>query len=130
DQLTWVRPPGRGSYGAKLIDSARQQFGGEFPPVFAELCSIFVDNHDRIADILEEGEQTLIHGDTHGGNQFVAGEEVGLYDWAVISRSPGIRDVAIYLGNSCPTDVRRAGQEEWIRRYQQVLVDAGVGAPS
>lgn len=53
---------------------------------------------------------------------------VGLYDWAVISRSPGVRDVAIYLGNSCPTEVRRREQEGWLRTYHKVLVDAGVDA--
>jgi hypothetical protein len=48
----------------------------------------------------------------------------------VISRSPGIRDVAIYLGNSCPTDLRREHQDEWLRRYHEVLVESGVAAPS
>jgi len=48
----------------------------------------------------------------------------------VISRSPGIRDVSIYLGNSCPTELRRSEQERWLRAYRQALVDAGVDAPA
>ena len=48
----------------------------------------------------------------------------------MISRSPGIRDVGIYLCNSCPTELRRAEQEGWLRSYQQGLVDAGVAAPA
>jgi hypothetical protein len=130
DELSWVRPAMRGSYGAKLIASAREQFADQFPPVFGELCDLYVENHARIAELLDDGEKTLIHGDTHAGNQFVDGEQVGLYDWAVISRSPGIRDVAIYLGNSCPTELRRAEQERWVRRYHQVLVESGVDAPT
>jgi hypothetical protein len=63
------------------------------------------------------------------GNQLVDGDEVGLYDWAVISHSPGIRDVAIFLGNSCPPEVRRAEQDGWLRAYRQGLIEGGVDAP-
>jgi aminoglycoside phosphotransferase (APT) family kinase protein len=128
--LSWVRRAMRGSFGARLVDSAREQFGAERPPVFTELCQLYVERHEAITEIFDEGEQTLVHGDTHAGNHFIEGDDVGLYDWAVISRSPGIRDIAIYLGNSCPTDVRREHQEEWLRGYRAVLVENGVDAPS
>ncbi len=130
DELSWVRPAMRGSYGARLVASAREQFADQFPPVFTDLCLLYEEHHERINELLDDGEQTLIHGDTHSGNQFMDGDVVGLYDWAVISRSPGIRDVAIYLGNSCPTDLRREHQDRWLRRYHEVLVESGVDAPS
>ena len=130
DELSWVRPAMRGPYGAKLIDNAREQFSGDLPPVFTELCHLYSENHERICELWDVGERTLIHGDTHTGNQFLDGDRVGLYDWAVISRSPGIRDVSIFLGNSCPTDVRRREQDGWLRSYQRVLVEAGVAAPT
>jgi hypothetical protein len=128
--LAWIPRAMRGALGAKLIDLARERFSGDFPPVFAALCRLYVDHHERICDLWDEGESTVIHGDTHTGNQFVDGPRVGLYDWAVLSRSPGIRDVAIFLCNSCPTDVRRAEQDDWLRAYRQALVDAGVDAPA
>lgn len=130
DGLAWVRPAMRGAYGARLIEQARRQLADDLPPVFTALCDLYVEHHERIAEVWDEGERTLIHGDTHAGNQFGDGDRVGLYDWAVISRSPGIRDVSIYLGNSCPTDLRRREQEPWLRAYRQVLVDAGVDAPT
>ncbi|HKY13698.1 MAG TPA: phosphotransferase [Microthrixaceae bacterium] len=130
DELSWVRPAMRGSYGARLVASAREQFADQFPPAFTDLCLLYEEHHERINELLDDGEQTLIHGDTHAGNQFMDGDQVGLYDWAVISRSPGIRDVAIYLGNSCPTEVRRERQDRWLRRYHEVLVESGVDAPS
>jgi hypothetical protein len=129
-ELAWLQPAMRGSYGAKLVANARERFASEMPPVFDELCGLYVESHAAIAEIWDEGEQTLVHGDTHAGNQFVDGDQVGLYDWAVISRSPGIRDVAIYLGNSCPTELRRAQQDGWLRRYHEVLVESGVDAPT
>ena len=130
DELSWVRPAMRGAYGARLVASAREQFAEQLPPVFTELCRLYEEHHERINEVLDDGEQTLIHGDTHAGNQFMDGDLVGLYDWAVISRSPGVRDVAIYLGNSCPTELRREHQDRWLRRYHEVLVEAGADAPS
>src|SRR5262245_16946638 len=129
DELAWVRPAMRGPYGAQLVDNARQQFADEMPPVFDALCRLYVEHHERICELWDDGERTLIHGDTHAGNQFGDRDEVGLYDWAVISRSPGIRDVSIYLGNSCPTELRRSEQERWLQAYQQVLLEAGIDAP-
>ena len=129
-ELAWVPRAMRGALGAKLIEQAREKFRGDLPPIFAELCRLYVDHHERVCDLWDEGEATLIHGDIHAGNQFVDGGRVGFYDWAVISRSPGIRDVAIYLCNSCPTELRRAEQEGWLRAYRQRLVDAGVAAPT
>ena len=129
DGLSWVQPPMRGRKGAEFVAMARDKLGADFPPVFTELCDLYVEHHEAITELWDEGERTLIHGDTHAGNQFVDGDRVGLYDWAVISRAPGIRDVAVYLGNSVPTEVRQGEQEGWLRRYRQVLVDAGVDAP-
>jgi hypothetical protein len=129
-ELAWVQPAMRGSFGAMLIDNARTQFADDFPPVFSELCRLYSENHERVCELLDVGERTLIHGDTHAGNQFADGDQVGLYDWAVLSRSPGIRDLSIYLGNSCPAELRRSHQERWIHAYRQVLVDATVDAPT
>jgi aminoglycoside phosphotransferase (APT) family kinase protein len=129
-ELAWVPPAMRGALGARLIEQAREKFAGDLPPVFSELCRLYTEHHERVCDLWDEGEATLIHGDIHAGNQFVDGRSIGVYDWAVISRSPGIRDLGIYLRNSCPTELRRAEQEGWLRSYRQALVDAGVAAPT
>lgn len=127
--LDWVRPAMRGKRGADFVAMAKEQFAADSPPLFAELCDLYIERADDIVELWDEGETTLVHGDTHSGNQFVDGAEVGLYDWAVISRSPGVRDLAIYLGNSCPTELRREHQSAWLASYRQALVDAGVDAP-
>jgi len=127
--LAWVPRAMRGALGAKLVGMAREQFAGDFPPVFAELCRLYAVHHERVCDLWDEGEATLIHGDIHAGNQFVDGTRIGMYDWAVVSRSPGIRDVAIYLCNSCPTDLRRSEEHGWLRAYRDGLREAGVDAP-
>lgn len=129
-EWSWIQPAMRGPYGATLVAAAKAKLAADLPPVFAELCDLYVEHHERIAEVWDEGERTLVHGDTHAGNQFADGTQAGLFDWAVISRSPGIRDVAIYLGNSCPTDLRRREQDGWLRRYHAALVAAGADAPS
>ena len=129
-ELSWIQPAMRGAFGAKLVAIARDRFASELPAVFSELCDLYIAHHERIAELWDEGGATLIHGDTHSGNQFLDGGRVGLYDWAVISRSPGIRDVAIYLGNSCPPEIRRAEQDGWMRAYHDGLVAGGVDAPA
>ena len=129
DGLDWVQPAMRGKRGAQFVAMAKEQFAADSPPVFAELCDLYVDHADDIVELWDEGERTLVHGDTHAGNQFVDGDAVGLYDWAVISRSPGVRDVAIYLGNSCDPDLRREHEGAWLATYRRALVEAGVDAP-
>lgn len=129
-ELSWVPSAMRGALGARLIDQAREKFAPELPHVFSELCRLYIDHHERVCDLWDEGSSTLIHGDTHTGNQLVDGDRVGLYDWAVISRSPGIRDVAIFMANSCPPTVRREQEEGWIRAYREGLVKGGVDAPA
>lgn len=128
-ELAWVPPAMRGALGAQLVSQAHARFAGELPPVFAELCRLYVEHHERVCDLWDEGGSTLIHGDCHTGNQFLDGDRVGLYDWAVLSRSPGIRDVAMFMANSCPPDVRRAEQDRWLRAYRQGLQGGGVDAP-
>ncbi len=128
-ELSWLPPAMRGALGAALVEQARQQLEGDMPPVFGELCRLYSEHHERICDLWDDGPATLIHGDVHSGNHFVDGDRVGFYDWAVISRSPGIRDVGIYLCNSCPPEVRREEEQGWLRAYRQTLVDAGVDAP-
>ncbi len=131
NELSWIEPPMRGHYGAKLIGSALDQFGDEFGKDFVALCRLYIDNDDAIVDLWDEGERTLVHGATHAGNHFVDGDKVGIYDWAVICQAPGIRDLAIYLGNSCEPELRRAEEHNLIKTYRETLIAGGVeDAPS
>ena len=50
----------------------------------------------------------------------------GFFDWAVASRFPGMRDVAYFLGNSLPTEVRRAEEDALLARYRAALADHGI----
>lgn len=112
-----------------FIRLALEQFGDEMGAGFRRLARFYIDRSDDVIALFAEGEHTLIHGDTHSGNLFVDNGRTGFYDWAVVGRGPGVRDVAYFLCNSLPTDVRRAEQDALLARYRsslsarQVLLD-------
>jgi hypothetical protein len=112
--------------GARIVQSALDQFADDLPPAFRELGELYVARYRDIGALWNEGERTLIHGDDHIGNLFVDGTRTGFYDWAVASRYPGMRDVAYFLCNSLPTDVRRAEQDALLARYRAALAQGGV----
>jgi Phosphotransferase enzyme family len=112
--------------GAALVQSALDQFAPDMPAVFRQLGELYVTRYRDIGVLFNEGETTLIHGDSHIGNLFVDRGRTGFYDWAVSSRSPGMRDVAYFLCNSLPTEVRRAEEVSLLARYRAGLSHAGI----
>ncbi|MDQ1519614.1 MAG: hypothetical protein QOI55_687 [Actinomycetota bacterium] len=113
---------GGGSYIARALD----RFGPEMSPGFRRLAGLYVENTPAIARIYTTGSPTLVHGDPHFGNLFVDSGRTGFFDWAMTMRRAGMWDVAYVLCNSIPTDVRRANEHEWLRRYREGLARGGV----
>lgn len=109
-----------------FIRLALDQFGEEMGPAFRRLAQLYIERSGDIVALFGEGDLTLIHGDTHSGNLFVDGGRTGFYDWAVVGRGPGMRDVAYFLCNSLPTELRRAEQDALLARYRSALQARGV----
>ena len=129
--LGWVAEGGRVQFGrpSTYVTLALERFGDELGPAFRRLAELYVAQPREIATVLGSGTPTLIHGDAHLGNLFVdvaAGNRPGFFDWAMLWRASGVRDVAYVLGNSIPTGVRREGEREWIGRYVAGLAAAGI----
>ena len=129
--LHWVTEGGRVAFGqaGAYIPMAVERFGDELGPAFRRLAALYVERPRDVAAVLGAGAPTLVHGDAHLGNLFVddaAGGRPGFFDWAMVWRAGGLRDVAYVLGNSIPTEVRRAGEREWIARYVATLAGLGV----
>ena len=130
-ELGWVKEGMRVSFGgpSKFIGLAVERFGDEMGPAFRQLAELYTERPVDVAAVLGSGTPTLVHGDAHLGNLFVdeaAGGRPGFFDWAMVWRAGGLRDVAYVLGNSIPTEVRREGEREWIQRYVDGLAAAGV----
>jgi len=103
--------------------------GADMPPVFHELAELYLPNADRVAALLAEGAPTLIHGDGHIGNFLRQDGDPVLLDWAMVCAGPGLRDIAYYVGNSVPTEVRREHETDLLRRYLAALAEQGVEIP-
>jgi thiamine kinase-like enzyme len=134
--LPWVETPSRKPVdakksekpagGAQFIKMALDQFGDEMPAAFSQLAQLYIDRGNDIAALFNEGDHTLIHGDAHFGNLFVDGKDTGFFDWAVASRAPGMRDIAYFLCNSVPAEMRRAEQEKLLGSYLSSLLSHGI----
>ncbi len=112
---------------AGIMRSALEQFADDMPPAFAQLGEFYVTRFADIHGLYRQGERTLVHGDNHIGNLFIDGTgRLGFYDWAIASTLPGMRDVAYFMCNSLPTDVRRKHDAALITRYRNALAERGV----
>jgi aminoglycoside phosphotransferase (APT) family kinase protein len=112
--------------GALIVQSAVDQYAEDLPPEFRQMADLYTARNADITSLFSEGECTLIHGDSHIGNLVVDDGRTGFFDWAVASRFPGMRDVAYFLCNSLPTEVRRAEEDRLIDRYLSGLAAGGV----
>ncbi len=131
DDLDWIAPrsTASGDGGASMVQMAIDNLADRLPDGFVELAETYVAGSFDILRLYREGECTLVHGDPHLGNLFVDGDDstrTGFLDWAVVSRAPGMRDVAYVLSASTPTELRRAQESALIERYREVLAEHGV----
>jgi hypothetical protein len=139
--LAWV--PDRAGFGAgggrtageaaaagAYVARAVERLGGGMVPAFHAVGSLYAANTAAVLDRWDEGPRTLIHGDAHLGNQFRIGDRPGFYDWAMLSRSPGVRDVAYVLCGSVPAEVRRATEHDLLAAYRSALASRGVTLPA
>lgn len=135
--LAWV--PERAGFGSsggtdpaeieaagRFVRKALDVFADDMPPAFRAVGSLYAQHTAAILDLWDEGERTLIHGDPHMGNLFLDGARIGFLDWAMTSRSPGMRDVAYFCCNSLPGEVRRAIEAELLDRYLDGLAARGL----
>ena len=127
--LAWVRGVASSqSYGAAapLVSYAVEQLGEQLPEASHRLAGIYLPRAERVPELLARGPCTLVHGDAHLGNMFADGTTPGFLDWAMAGFAPGMRDVAYFVGNSVPTDLRRGAERRLIARYCERLQDGGI----
>lgn len=136
-ELSWVpdragfgpgggKDPTTASAAGTFIAKALDRFSAEMPAVFTRVGRLYVDRTAEILDLWDQGERTLIHGDAHLGNLFADGARTGFFDWAMLSHSPGVRDVAYFCCNSVPTGLRREMEGPLLDRYCSELAGHGV----
>ncbi len=134
--LAWLRRPERNPNAAVerfLCAMAAAPGARKFPDVVPEAILRAVPRIVAARPKLERmwgtGPLTVIHGDSHIGNMYFDGDEVGLFDWQVAQCGQGMRDVSYFLVNSVPTELRVADQREFIGYYLDEMRANGAEPP-
>jgi aminoglycoside phosphotransferase (APT) family kinase protein len=122
--LSWLANRGTGDAGggATFVQMAVDNLGDQLSQSFHRMAELYLARGREIVQLWNSGPRTLVHGDPHLGNLFVAHDEdgvdrTGFLDWAMLGYSPGVRDVAYVLCNSIPPDVRAAEERALVARY-------------
>jgi hypothetical protein len=129
-EFPWVEGTMRNDWGRMLVQTGLDAFRDVSPPEFTAIAELYVAKMEAVNDLLDRGPHTLIHGDCHLGNLFRDGARPGFLDWACTARAPGLRDVAYFLCNSIPTELRRKEERDLLQRYREALRAAGVHPPT
>ena len=92
---------------------------GEIPADVARAYQSTVKNWDTLLNYWFCGPLSLLHGDSHLGNFFVPGDEMGMLDWQATHWGKGIRDVQYFLIDSLPADTLAANERDLVEYYVQ-----------
>ena len=92
---------------------------GEIPQDVADAYQCSVEHWGDLLEYWFSGPLSLLHGDSHLGNFFVSGDEMGMLDWQAAHWGKGIRDVQYFLIDSLPVDVLAAHERELVNYYVQ-----------
>jgi Ecdysteroid kinase-like family len=104
---------------------------GDIPPEVAAAYQTTVKNWHALLDYWFCGPLSLLHGDSHLGNFFVSGEQMGMLDWQATHWGKGIRDVQYFLIDSLPVQTLAAHEQDLVHYYVQrrghhgTAIDAG-----
>jgi hypothetical protein len=80
-------------------------------------------------ELLLQGHETLLHGDTHVGNTYVLpGEKGGLLDFQLLVKGNPLIDVSYYIITALDADSRIKHQHELLQYYLDQLKELGIEA--
>ncbi len=141
DHLDWV-PHIANSYHAGNMqhlgrigfDGVLEKFNRLVPPHIAAIKDRFQSNVPRLQALMNTPPVTLVHGDYRMENLLYgckAGHDpVVVIDWQGSLIARGLNDVALFLGQSTRTAVRRVHERHLLARYLAGLEACGVGGLS
>lgn len=133
--LSWVRPRTRrfgfhwhqatfGLARAAYLDGPAGQL---LPPELRDLVRFWDANDRAVYDYWDSLPQTVLHGDSHLANTFARPDgRAGYYDWQVVYRGHGPRDLAYFVLNGVSDELRRAHERDIFGRYAGTLRELGV----
>lgn len=112
---------------------AMQRLGHLLPENLREAAPALGRRAIRTLDSFHGREETLCHGDFRQDNLFFPSGAPGSViacDWQSPGRAPAFADIAYFIGGSLPTEVRRANEQDLLKRYWEGLRAGGVNGYS
>lgn len=85
------------------------------------------DNYRAVAQLIDTGPHTVMHGDAHPGNVYFRRGAAGLLDWQAVRRGHPSRELAYTLVTSMTTADRQTHERDLLDHYRDEL--AGAGGP-
>lgn len=113
--------PGMGLVSRTLnrlaLKPCMQKRPGDIPADVARVYRLSVKHWDNLLTHWFSGPLSLLHGDSHLGNFFVCGDQMGMLDWQAAHWGKGIRDVQYFLIDSLPAATLAAHERELVDYY-------------
>lgn len=115
---------------AQLTGPFLERFGQRVSRPVRAVINALSMSYGAVRRRLQQGPVTMVHGDLHLDNIFFYPSEckppVRMIDWQSVARGRGAIDLALFLFGSLETTVRRAVEDDLLRRYYHLLVESGV----
>jgi hypothetical protein len=92
---------------------------GSIPPAVVAAYKKTQLHWDALLEYWYSGPLSLLHGDSHLGNFFVSGDEMGMLDWQAVHWGKGVRDVQYFLIDSLPADTLAQHERDLVDYYVQ-----------
>jgi thiamine kinase-like enzyme len=131
----WLRSPAddaaaRIALYRAMLPRFEQNCAEFLAPSLLEAARTYADVLPACLEQHSTGPQTLVHGDFRADNfAFTDSSENGgfiLFDWQVVKRSRGARDLAYFLAGSLSTEQRRETGRSLVEVYHETLLAHGV----
>lgn len=133
--LRWVRPRtvrfGAGWMDNSFIDARRRALEqeGSFGFTNDEIALVkhWNTHFHKVYAYWETLPATVQHGDAHLGNTFAKPDGgAGYFDWQLLCRGSGLRDVAHFILSALSNEQRREHERTLVERYFDHLEAAGI----
>jgi hypothetical protein len=113
----------------RYVDVFLARYAKLLPTAVVRIVGLLRSRLRRVLDVLDNGPQTLTHGDLHLDNLIFGGRggrSVVVLDWQTVSVGAPARDVAPFLFGSLSPEDRRLAEGHLLERYAGLLTAHGV----
>lgn len=90
---------------------------GVIPDAVVAAYKRSLEQWEALAEFWFSGPLSLLHGDSHIGNWFADGDQMGLLDFQAVHWGKGIRDVQYFLIYSLPAELLAAHEQDLVQLY-------------